>query len=135
MGTKEAGRHQIEVGKMNIRDMVQALTGGHPYVFVIMAYHKNWDLFERLKKMAETVFNIACIRADEVKSSGYDLLAKIYFLISRAELVIGEISEPSINVFYEIGYAVGIGKFPLLLLEKGGEVPTDWATGGSTLYT
>ena len=26
------------MGKLNIRDMVQALTGGRPFVFVIMGY-------------------------------------------------------------------------------------------------
>jgi hypothetical protein len=46
-------------------------------------------------------------------------------LIERAELVIAEISVPSANVFYEVGYAVAMQKPPLLVIEEGVEVPTD----------
>jgi hypothetical protein len=117
--------NRSEIGKMNIRDMVQKLTRGRPYLFFIMSYNSRWDFYERIRRFAEGRFNVACVRADEVKSSGHDLLAKIHLLISRAELVIAEISEPTENVFYEVGYAVGIGKLPILLVEKDGKVPAD----------
>ena len=75
----EVGRDmsQQELGKLSMGDMLQALTGGRPYIFVIMAYDDRWDLYERIRKVAEGRFNVACVRADEVKSSGYDLLDKI----------------------------------------------------------
>lgn len=116
-----------EISKMGIRDMLQTLTRGRPYIFVIMAYTSRWPLYERIKETAGREFNVACIRADELKSSGHDLLSKIHFLISRAELVIAEISERKENVFYEIGYAVGIQKSPILLVEKECErdIPAD----------
>lgn len=115
----------MNVKEMNIRDMLQQLTKGRPYMFVIMAYNENWDLYERLSKIMEREFNLACLRADDLKSSGYDLLAKIHFLISRAELIIAEISTTSQNVFYEIGFAVGVQKSPILLMKQGNSVPTD----------
>jgi hypothetical protein len=86
---------------------------------------KKEKLYELISQIAADRFNVACIRADKVTSSGYDLLAKIHELISRAELVIAEISELSPNVFYEVGYAVGVQKPPMLLIERGHEVPTD----------
>lgn len=115
-----------DVREMSIRDMLQILTGGRPYLFVIMSYKpERKELYECIYNIVEKKFNMACIRADQVASAGYDLLAKIHQLINRAELVIAEISEWSPNVFYEIGYAVGMQKPPLLLIEKGGEIPTD----------
>lgn len=116
----------MDVREMNTRDMLQTLTQGRPYIFVIMSYKEEKKrLYDSISKIARERFNVACIRADEVTSSGYDLLAKIHHLISRAELVIAEISEWSPNVFYEIGYAVGVQKPPLLLIAKGKKIPTD----------
>jgi hypothetical protein len=106
-------------------DWLATVTGGRPYVFVIMAFKSKWDLYERIEKIAKQEFGVECIRADHVKASGHDLLAKIHLLIERAELVIAEISTDSPNVFYEIGYAVAVQKRPILLIEKGEEVPTD----------
>ncbi len=110
---------------LGIRDMVQHLTGGRPFIFMIMAYDDRWELFKRISQIVAKHFDLACIRADHVKGAGYDLLAKIHLLISRSELVIADISKPSPNVYYEIGYAVGARKQPLLLVQKGTEIPTD----------
>ena len=127
MNTKRSVDSEKEIGKMHIRDLIHELTGGRPYVFVIMSFQSRWDLFTRIREIAEKEFGIACIRADEIKSSGHDLLSKIHELISRAEGVIAEISERTENVFYEIGYAVGIQKVPLLLREKGRQAPADFS--------
>ncbi|MBN1542909.1 hypothetical protein JW992_12250 [candidate division KSB1 bacterium] len=112
-----------------IRDSVQHLTGGKPYIFMIMSYETNRKaIFEIVENIGLTEFGLACIRADHVKGSGYQLLEKIHRLIAQAELVIAEISIESPNVFYEIGYAMGLGNErsrPLLLIEHNQKVPTD----------
>ena len=118
-----------DVREVTMRDMIQKLTGGRPYMFMIVSYKPE------KQKLYETVYNtvcrisekhnIGCIRADQLPGSGHDLLAKIHHLINRAEVVVAEISECSPNVFYEIGYAVGVQKLPLLLIAKGKKVPTD----------
>jgi hypothetical protein len=110
---------------LTIRDAIQDLTKGRPFIFMIMSFDTEWDLFERVRKICDSEFKVACLRADDVKSSGHDLLAKIHFLISRSEVVIAEISKRTENVFYEIGYAVGIQKSPILLIKKGEIVPAD----------
>ncbi len=110
----------------NLIDLLQDKTGGRPYAFVIMKYDTKWPLFERMKAITDRQFNLICIRADDLKSSGYDLLEKVHLLISRAEVVIAEISSDSPNVFYEVGYAVAMGKRPLLLVDATcREVPVD----------
>ena len=125
MGEQACRADQEEMGQLRIRDLVQALTGGRPYIFVIMAYDDRWDLYERIKRLAEEHFGVTCVRADEIKSSGYDLLEKIHLLIKRSEFVIAEISKPSANVYYEVGYTVAVQERPLLLIESGNEVPAD----------
>jgi hypothetical protein len=105
--------------------VLQELTNGRPFVFVIMAYDSRFGLFEKIQQIVHDEVGLACIRADDVKGSGHDLLAKIHLLIERAELVIAEISKNSPNVFYEVGYAVAQQKTLLLLICKGKAVPTD----------
>jgi hypothetical protein len=116
----------IDGRESNVYDVVHTLTKGRPYIFVIMSFNaQQKELYKSVARIAENQFNLACIRADHVPSSGLDLLAKIHMLISRAEIIVAEISELNPNVFYEIGYAVGIQKLPLLLIEEGKPVPTD----------
>jgi hypothetical protein len=124
--------NSADVRDMNVASMIQTLTGGRPYVFVIISYPneekgrpERKKLYECISEVVEQQFGMACIRADHVMSSGYDLLNKIQELIMRAEVVIAEISEESPNVYYEIGFAVGVDRQPILLMEKRGKVPTD----------
>ncbi|MGB9879436.1 MAG: hypothetical protein ACPLRM_01620, partial [Anaerolineae bacterium] len=105
--------------------IVEELTQGKPYVFVVMPYKSRWDFFVHIREVVRQAVGLAAIRADDVHGAGHDLLAKIHLLIERAELVIAEISTPSANVFYEVGYAVGVQKPLLLLVEEGVDVPTD----------
>jgi hypothetical protein len=105
--------------------IIEELTQGKPYVFVAMPFNSRWPLFERIERAVWQAVGLRAIRADQVPGAGQDLLAKVHLLIERAELVIAEISEPRENVFYEVGYAVGVQKPPLLLIEEGVGVPTD----------
>jgi len=112
---------------VNIDDILAEQTEGRPFVFVIMAYKKQWELFRQIERVVDTEFKLPCLRADHCKSSGEDLRNKIHALIDRAEAVVAEISTRSENVFYEVGYAVATGRTPLLLVEKAQarKVPTD----------
>jgi hypothetical protein len=98
---------------------------GKPYVFVVMPYDDKYELFLQIQRIVGEAVGLKCIRADDVHGSGFNLLAKIHNLVDRAELVIAEISSHSQNVFYEVGYSVGIQKPLLLLAEEGAEIPTD----------
>ncbi|MCE5237532.1 hypothetical protein LLH23_03465 [bacterium] len=111
----------------NYEDALAELTGGRPFVFVIMGYGDRQLLYERVAAVVRDEFGIECLRADEIKNAGYDLLSKIHWLIEHAEAVVAEISVTSQNVFYEVGYAVASNKSPLLLVEKSKakKIPTD----------
>jgi hypothetical protein len=82
-------------------------------------------VFKVIREVVAQEFNLACLRADEVLTSGHELLSKLHILIDRAALVVAEISEPRPNVFYEVGYAMGTKKTPLFLLEEGRTAPYD----------
>ncbi|MFA5414402.1 MAG: hypothetical protein WC295_02810 [Methanoregula sp.] len=108
-------------------DMIYKLTKGRPFIFIAMKYNSKERIHEIIKSAVEKEFGMACIRADDVKSAGFDLLAKIQKLIERAEIVIADISVDSPNVFYEIGYAVGKDKSPIILVDskRKKKVPVD----------
>lgn len=110
-----------------IDDMIYTLTKGRPFIFVIMKFNSKTEIFRIIKEIVEDEFGMACIRADDVKYSGSDLLAKIQKMIERAEVVIADISIDSPNVFYEIGYAVGKNKPPIILVDsqRKDEIPAD----------
>jgi len=115
-----------------IGDLLHSFTKGRPYVFVIMPYEdratrakKGGWLFDTIRRITEQQFNIACLRAVDVLGAGHELHLKIRFLIDRAHLVVAEVSEERSNVFYELGYAMGAGKLPLLLIKKKKSLPYD----------
>lgn len=117
---------------ISVAQVVQQLTGGRGFAFAIMPYvhAPTTMLFERYGRILDSDFGLACLRADDVKLSGHDLLNKIHYLIERADVVIADISARapgkfSPNVYYEVGYAVARHKPLLLLAQAGTKVPTD----------
>ena len=116
----------------DVPETVLQATHGRPYVLVVMAYkdaHTQVDthtaLFKIIHGIVEQEFGLACLRADQVLRAGHELLVKIHDLIEGAALIIGEVTHPRPNVFYELGYAKGLRKTPLLLIERGAELPYD----------
>jgi hypothetical protein len=90
-----------------------------------MSYNTHWPFYSLIHDIIQDSVGLACVRADDIPGAGHDLLAKIHSSIDRAELVIAEISNTSPNVFYEIGYAAGVNKPILLIIDEKQEVPTD----------
>lgn len=110
----------------SIEKMLLELTEGRPFVFVVMAFGSQFAIYDKIKSIVERETGRKCIRADDL-SQGEDLLGKIHLLIDRADLVIGELSTDRVNVYYEVGYAIG-GKCELILMaEKAREksIPVD----------
>lgn len=63
-------------------------------------------------------------RVDEQIFSG-SILERIYNQISKADLVVADLSERNPNVFYEVGYAHAIGKTTILLTRNTEDIPFD----------
>jgi hypothetical protein len=115
--------------------LIRELTAGKPYVFMLMPFGSQWPLFERVKAVVHECVGLNCIRADDIPGAGFDLLEKIHVAIEKSELVIAEISERNPNVFYELGYAVGIKKPVLLLAQRAADIPSDLRGRELILYS
>jgi hypothetical protein len=109
----------------SLLDALHEATQGRPFVLVVMAYEdakthvpKRQTVLKLMRDVVEHEFNVACVRADDLLRSGEDLRWKIHQLIDRALLIVADVSEPRPNVFYELGYAVGRDKTPVLMVEK-----------------
>lgn len=67
---------------------------------------------------------VSCERVEELDFTG-DIMEKIFDLIGEATLIVADMTGRNPNVFYEVGYAHGIGKPVVLLTEKVDDVPFD----------
>ena len=91
------------------------------YAFVAMAIdkedHQLVDVLEAVKE-ATKEFGIAAERIDEAESNE-QITLRMLSSIRRAEYVIVDLTNERPNVFYEAGYAEGIGKTPIYIARDG----------------
>lgn len=90
-------------------------------VFVIMSFDKkNNDVYSAIKDECKKM-RLDAIRADEVGGSGL-ILRNITTLIENAEFLIVDLTDEKPNVYYELGYAHGVGNedYDILLIAKEG---------------
>lgn len=107
--------------------LVAHVTGGRRYCFVVMSYHEGYAFFDRIRKVVAEVTGFECIRADDLPAAGEDLRQKVHDAIENAVFVIGDISDPRPNIYYEVGYAAARNKPILLLGREGAEIHSDLA--------
>jgi len=71
-------------------------------------------------------FGFNAQRTDE-SDSGERIIPRILAGIRRAAFVIADVTHPSANVFYEIGFAEGMGRPVIVSAKKGTSLPFDIA--------
>ncbi|MCX5542595.1 hypothetical protein M3A49_24365 [Paraburkholderia sp. CNPSo 3076] len=110
---KAATKPQTEVG---IEATVQ-----QGYAFIVMAIDPNdpalEDVLDAIKEGAMRC-GITAERIDEVQASER-ITDRILESIRRAQYVIVDVTHPKPNVFYEAGFAHGIGKLPIYVARTG----------------
>jgi hypothetical protein len=91
-------------------------------VFVIMSFmgEEMMEIYTAIKDEC-TKLRLNAIRVDENVGSGF-IIKEIIDLIERAEFIICDLTNERPNVYYELGYAHGVGNQPLniLLIAKDG---------------
>lgn len=106
---------------------VRSETIGKPVIldenraFVIMEFSSNDEndnaykhgIMEALHKL-----NIECIRADNRVVSG-QLLQKVKEYIEKSRFIIAKVDSDNLNVYFELGLAMGLNKDVLLISEQG----------------
>lgn len=89
--------------------------------FVIMEYSKKYnDLYDEVIKPVCKGKNIETIRADESEKTGL-ILRDIVNRIYESKFIIAEITPRNPNVYFEIGYAIAIGKPVVFIADKNNE--------------
>jgi hypothetical protein len=87
-----------------------------PFVFILMPFNKKeipQHVFKIYKEIVKEELNINCIRADSEMRKNY-IESKIYSLIVKAKLIIGELSTNNSNVIFELGMALALNKHVIL---------------------
>lgn len=89
--------------------------------FVIMSFEeKNSDTYLAIKDECKKI-RLKAVRVDEVSGSGL-ILRSIINYIEKAEFLIVNLTDEKPNVYYELGYAHGVGNedYDILLVAKEG---------------
>jgi hypothetical protein len=92
----------------------------HKTVFIIMAFKGRQKAYSVIKDECQKR-KLKAIRADEIAGAGL-VIQEIFDSIEQAEFIICDLTRGRPNVYYELGYAHGVGNYPdnILLLAKAG---------------
>jgi hypothetical protein len=82
------------------------------------------DVYELAIKAARDEAGAYAERVDKQIFSG-SILDRLFNQISKADLVVADMSERNPNVFYEVGYAHALGKTTILLTRDEADIPFD----------
>lgn len=96
------------------------------YVFVAMPIDPSSsfnDVLDTIKETCEKC-GLNAERVDEAQANER-ITDRILESIQKAEYVIADLTESRPNVFYEAGYAQGIGKLPIYIARQGTELEFD----------
>jgi hypothetical protein len=95
------------------------------FCFVLMPFSADFnDIYEFGIKGACTDVDVYCERVDEQVFLG-SMLDRIFNQISRADLLVADMTGRNPNVFYEVGYAHALGKNVILLTQQAEDIPFD----------
>jgi nucleoside 2-deoxyribosyltransferase len=92
--------------------------------FVLMPfspkYERVYDVYVEAGKHAETL----CYRADEIRAPGV-ITTDIVREITRADMILADLTGNNANVFYELGVAQAAGKPVVITCRRGTDLPFD----------
>lgn len=100
----------------------------YPEVFVVMAFSEPWSkaVFSKMFKPGIEDAGFAASRGDSIVRVG-DLSTNVWRSITRAGLIVAEMSVSNPNVCYEIGLADALGKPVFLFKQSNVPLPADFS--------
>lgn len=102
-------------------------------VFVIMAFREeSEDTFTAVKEVCEER-GLKWARTDQDPTTNR-VYQRIVNGIQRAAFVVADVTIPTLNVYYELGYAEALGKPIIVLAREGTELPFDTRDIPTTLF-
>jgi hypothetical protein len=105
-----------------------------PFVFVLIPFDKRFDDIYKfgIKGAAEDVGAYAERLDEQIFVEG--MLDRIFNQISKADIIVADMTGRNPNVFYEVGYAHALGKITLLLTQDANDIPFDLKHRQHTVY-
>jgi len=95
------------------------------FVFVLMPFDKKFDdIYELGIKDSCISAGAYCERVDE-QIFDENIIERVYNQISKADIIISDMTDKNPNVFYETGYAHALGKRVILLTQNSRDIPFD----------
>lgn len=96
-----------------------------PFCFVLMPFNAEFDDIYNLGiKEACKEAGAYSERVDE-QTFQERILDRIYNQISKADIIVADMTGKNPNVFYEVGYAHALGKSTILLTQNTDDIPFD----------
>jgi len=93
-------------------------------VFVIMPFAKEFDsLYENIREAVKGI-GLRCIRVDEEIFIG-GIMDRVKDNIIKAGIIIAELTEKNLNVYYELGLSHGYNKNVIMLTQDISKLPFD----------
>jgi hypothetical protein len=131
LGTDEGAIEAVA----KILSLVRAEALGRPVVFdptevfVVMRFTRNDENDNAWKfgiKIGVEACGLRATRGDDIVES-MQILEKVNKAIQRSRLIVAKVDENNLNVYYELGYSMGIGKDVLLVSsnELAINIPSD----------
>ncbi|MEW6617938.1 MAG: hypothetical protein AB1422_01075 [bacterium] len=94
------------------------------FVFVIMPFNEEFNnVYDRIKEVVESL-GMRCERVDEQIFFG-GIMDKIKENLIKARIIIAELSEKNLNVYYELGLSHGYEKRVIMLTQDVNNLPFD----------
>lgn len=105
-----------------------------PFVFVLMPFDSAFDDIYKfgIKGACDDVGAYAERVDEQIFSEG--ILDRIFNQISKADVIIADMTGRNPNVFYEVGYAHALGKIVILLTQSAQDIPFDLKHRQHTVY-
>lgn len=105
-----------------------------PFVFVLMPFDSKFkDIYTfGIKGAADDVGAYAERVDEQIFTEG--ILDRIFNQISKADVIVADMTGRNENVFYEVGYAHALGKIVLLLTQNTDDIPFDLKHRPHTVY-
>lgn len=91
-----------------------------PMAFIVMQFSSPYnEVYSHVIRDVCDALAIDAIRADEIYGPGI-IIKDVIDRISRAQVIIADISPTNPNVYFEVGYALALGKPIVLLAQRRG---------------
>ncbi len=107
------------------------------YIFVIMSFDKKYDDIYQALKLAGRLITSRRLLIERVSEplGDFVITERIEKSIKKAELIICDVSEKSLNVYYELGYARAMNKRIIVTAKEGTKLPFDVGHYKTNFYT